>query len=39
MADLVTRGGIVVGCHQGLREEQLAHVYDTATSFMKGARA
>lgn len=34
-ADLVTRGGIVIGCHQGLVEAQLAHVYETAASFMK----
>ncbi len=34
MADLVTRGGIVIGCHQGLSEAQLAHVYETATSFI-----
>lgn len=33
-ADLVTRGGIVIGCHQGLSEAQLAHVYETATSFI-----
>ena len=34
-ADLVTRGGFVIGCHQGLREEQLAHVYQTAEDFLK----
>ena len=34
-ADLVTRGGIVIGCHQGLSEDQLAHVYATAESFLK----
>ena len=33
-ADLVTRGGIVIGCHQGLSEEQITHVYETATSFL-----
>lgn len=34
-ADLVTRGGFVIGCHQGLSEEQLAHVYQTAEDFLK----
>jgi CDP-4-dehydro-6-deoxyglucose reductase, E1 len=34
-SDLVTRGGIVIGCHQGLSEEQLSHVYETATSFLR----
>lgn len=34
-ADLVTRGGIVIGCHQGLSEAQLEHVYETAASFLK----
>lgn len=35
MSDLVTRGGIVIGCHQGLSEEQLAHVYSVAEEFLK----
>lgn len=34
-ADLVTRGGIVIGCHQGLSEEQVAHVYDAAERFLR----
>jgi CDP-6-deoxy-D-xylo-4-hexulose-3-dehydrase len=34
-ADLVTRGGFVIGCHQGLTEEQLGHVYQTAEDFLK----
>ncbi|RJF94254.1 aminotransferase class I/II-fold pyridoxal phosphate-dependent enzyme [Sphingomonas cavernae] len=34
-ADLVTRGGIVIGCHQGLSEAQVAHIYETAASFLK----
>ncbi len=34
-ADFVTRGGIVIGCHQGLSEEQLNHVYETAGEFLK----
>ncbi|MFN0192942.1 MAG: DegT/DnrJ/EryC1/StrS family aminotransferase [Aestuariivirga sp.] len=34
-ADLVTRGGIVIGCHQGLSEAQVAHVYETAAAFIK----
>lgn len=34
-ADLVTRGGIVIGCHQGLSEQQVEHIYETATSFLR----
>jgi CDP-6-deoxy-D-xylo-4-hexulose-3-dehydrase len=34
-ADLVTRGGFVIGCHQGLTEAQLGHVYQTAEDFLK----
>ena len=34
-ADFVTRGGIVIGCHQGLSEAQLNHVYETAGEFLK----
>jgi len=34
-ADLVTRGGMVIGCHQGLSEAQLVHVYETAEAFIK----
>jgi len=34
-ADLVTRGGMVIGCHQGLSEAQLSHVYETAGAFIK----
>ncbi len=34
-ADFVTRGGIVIGCHQGLSEAQLNHVYESAAEFMK----
>jgi CDP-4-dehydro-6-deoxyglucose reductase, E1 len=34
-ADLVTRGGFVIGCHQGLTEDQIAHIYETATEFLK----
>lgn len=34
-SDLVTRGGIVIGCHQGLSEAQVSHVYETAASFLK----
>lgn len=34
-ADFVTRGGIVIGCHQGLSDEQLNHVYETASEFLK----
>lgn len=34
-ADFVTRGGIVIGCHQGLSEDQLNHVYESASEFLK----
>lgn len=34
-SDLVTRGGIVIGCHQGLSEAQVSHIYETAASFLK----
>lgn len=34
-ADLVTRGGMVIGCHQGLSEAQVSHVYETAGAFIK----
>jgi len=34
-ADVVTRGGFVIGCHQGLSQEQLAHVHQTAEDFLK----
>jgi len=34
-ADQVTRGGFVIGCHQGLTETQLDHVYQTAEDFLR----
>ena len=34
-ADKVTRGGILIGCHHGLTEEQIAHVHATAEAFFK----
>jgi CDP-4-dehydro-6-deoxyglucose reductase, E1 len=37
-ADTVTRGGFVIGCHQGLSEAQLAHVYQTAEDFLRTHR-
>lgn len=37
-ADTVTRGGFVIGCHQGLSEDQLAHVYQTAEDFLASRR-
>jgi CDP-4-dehydro-6-deoxyglucose reductase, E1 len=33
-ADLATRGGIVIGCHQGLTEAQMAHVHQSAEDFL-----
>ena len=35
IADDVTRGGIVLGCHQGLTQQQMDHVHDTAAAFLK----
>ncbi len=35
VADAVTRNGIVLGCHQGLGPEQMAHVHATAEAFIK----
>lgn len=34
-ADRVMRGGMLLGCHQGLTQEQLTHVCDSVTEFMK----
>ncbi len=35
IADDVTRGGIVIGCHQGLSAQQMGHVHETAAAFLK----
>lgn len=34
-ADLVMRGGMLIGCHHGLNDDQLAHVEDSLETFMK----
>jgi len=34
-ADKVMRGGMLLGCHQGLNQEQLDHVCDSVAEFMK----
>ena len=34
-ADKVTRGGVLIGCHHGLIEEQIAYVHATAEAFFK----
>lgn len=34
-ADKVMRGGMLLACHHGLRDEQIAHVMDSVTEFMK----
>jgi CDP-6-deoxy-D-xylo-4-hexulose-3-dehydrase len=34
-ADKVTRGGVLIGCHHGLSEEQIAYVHATAEAFFK----
>jgi CDP-6-deoxy-D-xylo-4-hexulose-3-dehydrase len=36
-ADLATRGGIVIGCHQGLSEAQMAHVHQSSEDFLSRA--
>jgi len=34
-ADFVTANGLVIGCHQGLSEEQIAHVHNVTDEFLK----
>ncbi len=34
-ADKLTRGGVLIGCHHGLNEEQVAYVHATAEAFFK----
>lgn len=34
-SDKVMRGGMLLACHHGLSEEQLAHVMESVTAFMK----
>ncbi len=34
-ADKVMRGGMLLGCHQGLSQEQLDHVCESVTAFMR----
>lgn len=33
-ADLVMRGGLLIGCHHGLTVEMMAHMHDTFTKFL-----
>mgnify|MGYP000040919045 CR=1 FL=1 len=35
-ADKVMRGGMLLACHHGLVEEQIAHIKESVTEFMKG---
>jgi CDP-6-deoxy-D-xylo-4-hexulose-3-dehydrase len=35
-SDKVMRGGMLLACHHGLSEEQIAHVMESVTVFMKG---
>lgn len=35
-SDRVMRGGMLLACHHGLSEEQMAHVMESVTLFMKG---
>lgn len=34
-ADKVMRGGMLLACHQGLNDEQITHVMDSVTEFIK----
>ena len=34
-SDRVMRGGMLLACHHGLNEEQIAHVMESVTEFMK----
>lgn len=34
-ADKVMRGGMLMACHHGLREEQITHIMESVTEFMK----
>ena len=34
-SDKVMRGGMLMACHHGLRDEQIAHVMESVTTFMK----
>jgi CDP-6-deoxy-D-xylo-4-hexulose-3-dehydrase len=34
-SDKVMRGGMLLACHHGLRDEQIVHVMDSVTNFMK----
>jgi len=34
-SDKVMRGGMLMACHHGLREEQIAHIMESVTAFMK----
>ncbi len=35
VADSITRGGILIGCHHGLTDEKVAHIYNVFESFSK----
>jgi len=35
IADAVMRGGILIGCHQGLTEEMILHIYGVFKKFVK----
>jgi CDP-6-deoxy-D-xylo-4-hexulose-3-dehydrase len=35
-SDKVMRGGMLLACHHGLSEEQIAHVMESVSEFMKG---
>ncbi|MFI5251619.1 MAG: DegT/DnrJ/EryC1/StrS family aminotransferase [Bacteroidota bacterium] len=34
-ADLVMRGGVLLGCHHGLKQNQLDHIHDTFHQFLR----
>jgi CDP-6-deoxy-D-xylo-4-hexulose-3-dehydrase len=35
-ADKVMRGGMLLACHHGLNQEQISHIMESVTEFMKG---
>jgi CDP-6-deoxy-D-xylo-4-hexulose-3-dehydrase len=34
-SDKVMRGGMLLACHHGLNDEQISHVMESVTEFMK----
>lgn len=36
-ADLVTRGSLLIGCHHGLNEQMIRHIFESFETFLKGS--